>query len=136
MSDYYSPASETLPLFEAPPPPRSANSAAAAKAIVPRARSIRGSILAHVRDCGAAGATDQEICAALGIDGSTVRPARLALVRRGLLIDTGRDRLTKAQNLARIHVAASEAASQPSCAAGSPSAGAHPPELSPSTTAP
>ncbi len=135
MSDYYPPDAEALPLFEAPPP-RSANSSTAAKAIAPRARSIRGSILAHVRDCGAAGATDQEISVALGIDGSTVRPARLSMVRRGLLIDTGRDRLTVAQNPARIYVAASEAASQPSCAAGMASAGERPPELSPTRTAP
>ena len=35
------------------------------------------------------GATDQEIEAALGLDGNTVRPSRNSLVKKGLVVDSG-----------------------------------------------
>jgi hypothetical protein len=41
------------------------------------------------------GATDEEAQAALGIDGNTMRPTRVSLVRDGYIIDSGRLRKNK-----------------------------------------
>lgn len=41
------------------------------------------------------GATDEEAQAALGIDGNTMRPTRVSLVRDGYVIDSGRQRKNK-----------------------------------------
>jgi transcription initiation factor IIE alpha subunit len=47
---------------------------------------------------GLRGVTDQEIEHTLGIDGNTVRPTRISLVKDGYIMDTGTTRKNKHDN--------------------------------------
>lgn len=81
---------EAGPLFGGPPEQaHSPTSRAAARAVAPAAGTLRARVLAHVRACGGAGATDEEIQQATGMPANTERPRRIELVRAGLLVDSG-----------------------------------------------
>ena len=79
-----------------PPPPAagitpetlSASVEAAAK-IEPSADTLRAAVLEHIRRCGPAGATDDEIQAALALDGNTERPRRWELLKADLIAPAG-----------------------------------------------
>ena len=53
----------------------------AAEAIAPSADTIREEVYCYIRGCGLSGATDDEIQAALGLDGNTERPRRWELFK-------------------------------------------------------
>lgn len=90
-----------LPLF-ALAQAHSETSRAAASAIEPRVGTLEAAVLAHVIACGYHGATDEEIADALDMTGSTERPRRVTLVRRGLLVDSTIRRLTRSGRLAVV----------------------------------
>jgi len=56
--------------------------------------TIKEKILAHLETCGAEGATDHEISVAIGTAEPTVRGARCALLKEGLLEYTEKRRAT------------------------------------------
>ena len=89
--------------FDTPAQRHSPTSVAAAEAIEPSAATLRGKVLAYLRDSG--GATDEEGMAAIGMGGSTWRPRRCELVVRGLVRDSGQTRLTKSGRKAVVWVA-------------------------------
>ena len=57
----------------------SSTSKAAAKAVEPRMGTQKYNILQDLKQCGATGATDEQIALALDLKGDTVRPRRGAL---------------------------------------------------------
>ena len=93
-------------LFDSPcsvapvPPPRPAvpfarkseTSRAAAQAITPGVRAMAAQVLEHITRCGTAGATDQEIAAAIDMLSDTARARRVGLRDAGLVIDSGQRR--------------------------------------------
>jgi hypothetical protein len=89
----------------APAQRHSATSVEAAEAIEPKAATLRGQVLSYLKGCGASGATDEEIQAALELNPSTQRPRRIELCNLGLVRDSGRTRLTKAGRKAVVWVA-------------------------------
>jgi len=94
------------PLFDAPAQQHSRTSVEAAERAAPRSGAQRAQVLAHLRDQGEAGATDEEIQTALDLGGSTQRPRRVELVHRGLVRDSGRTRPTRAGRSSVVWVAA------------------------------
>ena len=82
---------------------RSATSRAAAKAIEPRTGTDRARVLAYLRGCGDAGATDEEIQTRLPMAANTERPRRVEL--KGLIKDSGRTRVTASGQQAVVWVA-------------------------------
>ena len=74
-------------LFTQPPDNGTATSKAAAKA-VPDAAKLRACVLAAIADA-AAGLTREEIEAATGLSGNTVRPRVWELVRAGIVKPEG-----------------------------------------------
>lgn len=96
-------------LFDIPaaPPPsvaHSPTSRAAATAIEPAAHTLRWAVLDCLRFV-TGGLTDEEIQEQLSMPSSTERPRRCELVKAGLVIDSGRTRLTRAGRRAAIWVA-------------------------------
>lgn len=73
--------------------PTSRDARRRAKSFVPR---VRERLLAYLRRRGSFGATDAEMQNDLNIDGSTQRPARVALVRQRRVKDSGHRRATPA----------------------------------------
>jgi hypothetical protein len=67
---------------------------AAADAIAPVMNELQGRVLAFIREAGDAGATDDEMQQALGMNPSTQRPRRGELRRFGFIEDSGRTRPT------------------------------------------
>jgi hypothetical protein len=67
---------------------------------------VKHEILAqlHVREH--LGATDQELEKATGRPGNSLRPGRVALVKEGLVIDSGRWRFTEAKCPAKVWILA------------------------------
>lgn len=61
----------------------------AALKVLPRTGSLRRQVYEYILRKGFDGATDQEIESDLEIDGNTIRPTRISLVRDGFIIDTG-----------------------------------------------
>lgn len=59
---------------------------------LPKSGSMRRKVYEYILFQGLRGATDQEIERALHIDGNTIRPTRISLVRDGFIIDTGTTR--------------------------------------------
>lgn len=98
-----------LGLFDRPTPPpsqrHSLTSNSAAIRIMPAAASLRGRVLAHLRDCGEKGATDEEMQAALAMNPSTQRPRRIELIESKLIRDSGSCRRTRSGRLAVVWVA-------------------------------
>jgi transcription initiation factor IIE alpha subunit len=73
-------------------------SIAAAQKVYPRTGSLRMKVYEFILNQGLQGATDQEIEKTLGIDGNTVRPTRISLVKDGYIMDTGTTRKNKHDN--------------------------------------
>jgi len=80
-------------------------SMAAAVGIEPNAMTLLRDVLLALRSWRQEGATDQEIQDALSMDPSTERPRRVDLVKRGLVKDSGRTRLTRSGRKATVWVA-------------------------------
>lgn len=75
----------------------------AANAIRPKARGLRGKLLAHLRKTS--GRTDEEIQYDLMMSPNTERPRRCELVKLGLVVDSGARRKTLSGRNAIIWVA-------------------------------
>jgi len=73
-------------------------SIAAAQKVYPRTGSLRMKVYEFILNQGLRGATDQEIEKTLSIDGNTVRPTRISLVKDGYIMDTGTTRKNKHDN--------------------------------------
>jgi transcription initiation factor IIE alpha subunit len=73
-------------------------SIAAAQKVYPRTGSLRMKVYEFILNQGLRGATDQEIEKTLSIDGNTVRPTRISLVKDGYILDTGTTRKNKHDN--------------------------------------
>jgi transcription initiation factor IIE alpha subunit len=73
-------------------------SIAAAQKVYPRTGSLRMKVYEFILNQGLHGATDQEIEKTLSIDGNTVRPTRISLVKDGYIMDTGTTRKNKHNN--------------------------------------
>lgn len=67
-------------------------SIAAAQKVLPRTRSLRRQVYEYILNQGLRGATDQEMELALKIDGNTIRPTRISLIKDGFILDTGTTR--------------------------------------------
>lgn len=92
-----------------PPARRNApagTSDAAARRIAGRAAKQRADVLAVIMGAGALGATDAEIETAIGIRAQSVSPRRGELRALGLVVDSGRRRLTPRGCPATVWVAA------------------------------
>lgn len=95
-----------LDLFGALPPHRQTDtSVAAAVAIAPKVPELRARVLAELLQRGRRGATDHELCAALGLIKDTVAPRRTELRDDGLVVDSGRRRRTPSGRSAIVWVA-------------------------------
>lgn len=68
------------------------------------ARTQRQQVFLHLLKCGSMGATLNELEAALGISGNTVRPRRLELEQSGLIEDSGLRRPTPSGRQAVVWV--------------------------------
>jgi transcription initiation factor IIE alpha subunit len=73
-------------------------SIAAAQKVLPRTGSLRRKVYEYILNQGLRGATDQEIEKALHIEGNTVRPTRISLVKDGFIMDTGTTRKNQHEN--------------------------------------
>lgn len=81
-----------MTLYDLPPAQPTATSLAAAAQIAPSANRLRALVLGYIRECGAAGATDEQVQVALNMPGSTERPRRCELVASGCVVDSGMTR--------------------------------------------
>lgn len=77
----------------------SATSRDAAESVT-TAEKDRDRVLKYIRI--AYGATDEQIATALCMNPSTARPRRVELVRQGLIVDSGRTRLTASGRAATV----------------------------------
>ena len=106
-ADKLAQAGEALPLFS-PPAPAQAHSETS-KAAAASMRKTRGWIMQRVLDCirgaGGNGLTDEEIQLRLDLQGNTERPARVALVAQGGVVDSGNKGRTAAGRSAVLWVA-------------------------------
>ena len=73
-------------------------SIAAAQKVLPRTGSLRRKVYEYILNLGLRGATVQEIEKALHIEGNTVRPTRISLVKDGFIMDTGTTRKNQHEN--------------------------------------
>jgi transcription initiation factor IIE alpha subunit len=73
-------------------------SIAAAQKVLPKTGSLRRKVYEYILNQGLRGATDQEIEKALHIEGNTVRPTRISLVKDGFIMDTGLTRKNQHNN--------------------------------------
>ena len=64
----------------------------ACRKIEPEIGSINRKVYEFIMARGLNGATDQEIETTLRLDGNTVRPSRGSLVKKGLVMDSGKTR--------------------------------------------
>jgi len=95
--------------FAVPHPPAqrdSITSQQAAALIEPSAGTLRAQVLAYVRTCGDAGATDEEMQTELKMNPSTQRPRRIELEKLGLILRTTNTRKTASGRSATVFVAA------------------------------
>ena len=83
----------------------SQTSIAAARSIADRVNRLQAEILAFLRE-RPDGATDDDMQAELGMQGSTQRPRRIELVAKGLVQAAPERRKTKSGRLATVWVAA------------------------------
>lgn len=67
-------------------------SIAAAQKILPKTGSLRRKVYEYILNQGLRGATDQEMELTLNIDGNTIRPTRISLLKDGFILDTGTTR--------------------------------------------
>jgi len=77
----------------------------AAKAIEPKAGTLRAMVLDYIRRTGQSGATDISMQAWIPMDPSTQRPRRIELLKAGLIKDSGRTRKTASGRQATVWVA-------------------------------
>jgi hypothetical protein len=77
----------------------------AAMSIAPVAKSLRQRVLDYIVECGADGATDDEVQVATGLDSHTEVPRRIDLYRNGDVVDSGRTRLTRRGRAAVVWIA-------------------------------
>lgn len=84
----------TMP--DAPFVSHSETSRAAAKAIAPKAGTLRYKVLQWIRDRGEYGSTDEETQEGLAMRASTQRPRRVELMEAGYVKDSGRRRKSDA----------------------------------------
>ena len=107
-ADKLAQAGEALPLF-APPAPAQAHSETS-KAAARSVKSTRGRImqmvLGSLRASMPYGRTDEDLQGLLGIPGNTERPARVALVQQGLVVDSGNTARTSSGRKAVLWVVA------------------------------
>ena len=89
-----------------PPEGKRRTSKAAAKSIKAHVPTMRERCLAHVRKCGAAGATSEETEIALGLRRSTCSARFSKLAEIGQIIDSGRERKTTSNRKATVWIAA------------------------------
>ncbi len=102
MGIYIDPAAD-LPLFSRPAPAQqhSRTSMQAADSLSPKTlNALQRRVLEFIawRD---AGATDEEIADELGMNPSTVRPRRIELAKRGLVVEAG-TRRTRSGRMATV----------------------------------
>lgn len=86
-------------------PNSTATSNAAAVAIAPNARTLRGQVYDLLVERGQHGATDEEMQTLLNMNPSTQRPRRGELVTDGRVADSGRTRATRSGRSAVVWVA-------------------------------
>jgi hypothetical protein len=67
-------------------------SIAAAQKVLPKTGSLRRKVYEYILNQGLRGATDQEMEVTLNIDGNTIRPTRISLLKDGFILDTGTTR--------------------------------------------
>jgi transcription initiation factor IIE alpha subunit len=67
-------------------------SIAAAQKVLPKTGSLRRKVYEYILNQGLRGATDQEMELTLNIDGNTIRPTRISLVKDNFILDTGTTR--------------------------------------------
>lgn len=94
----------------APFQPHSATSVAAAQAIRPHMGRQQERVLHFLQTKGDAGATDEEIAEALGLNPSAARPRRVELQEHGLVADSGRRRQTRSGRSAVVWISLRRAA--------------------------
>ena len=87
---------------DAPYQAHSETSRAAAEAIEPDTSTLRGQVLAYIRQRGRYGATDDEIQVALDMNPSTERPRRIELWNAGLITRTEDTRPTRSGRQASV----------------------------------
>lgn len=90
--------------FPVPFGPRD-TSEAAAKAIAERVPALRQKVYDFIASKGLGGATDEEVCDALKMIGSTERPRRIELVEAGKVVESGQRRPTKSGRQAIVWIA-------------------------------
>lgn len=83
-----------LPLALEAPYSNDSTSLEAAERITVHLDRLEVKVYDYLRRQGSVGATDQEIEKALGIGGNTVRPRRRALFMKGLVVESGKFRVT------------------------------------------
>lgn len=71
----------------------------------PNAHTQLYRVLEQLRACPGSGLTDEEMQTKLGMNPSTQRPRRVDLVSRGLVVDSGRTRLTRSGRKATVWAA-------------------------------
>lgn len=89
-----------------PPHVDTDTSLAAATSIAGRARSMRARVLTTIQDCGARGATDEELERRLKMLANTVRPRRRELCLASEIRDSGLRRKTRSGRDAIVWIAA------------------------------
>jgi hypothetical protein len=78
----------------------------AAASIAGRTRSMRAKVLEFFRLRKDYGGTDQETADFLGLPENSIRPRRIELVQAGLVIDSGKTRLTQSRRSAVVWIIA------------------------------
>ena len=78
----------------------------AAESMRDQAQSLRERVLIEIVKSGQTGLTDDELQRRLGIKASTECPRRIDLVNQGLIVDSGRTRLTGSNRRAIVWIAA------------------------------
>lgn len=100
---------EQRSLFDPRPEPpfqrHSETSQQAAQSVLPRTGTLRRKVLDYLLSCED-GATDDEMQAALDMNGSTQRPRRIELEQSGLVVKTDQKRKTRGGELASVYIAA------------------------------
>jgi len=105
ISDLFAFVLHNTPIPYLPYVDESETSKQAADLIEPKASALLGKVLAFLRNKGEYGATDEEMQDQMPIPPSTQRPRRIDLVNRGLVMDSGLTRKTKAGRNAVVWVA-------------------------------
>jgi hypothetical protein len=95
---------DSAPNAEPAPAPLDTRAAAAA-AIAPLVPSLHERVRDFIASRGHRGATDHEIQSELGLSGDTARPRRRQLVKSGIVVASGRTRLSPSGNPMTVWIA-------------------------------